>query len=132
MTDPYWSNRTKMKGSKGTRVGVVGIRRFYDYEAMKEVLDGEEISLIVSGGAKGTDTLAERYAKEYNIPFIVHLPKWDKYGRAAGPIRNKLIVRDSDRIIAFWDGQSRGTKSTIELAEKAGKPVNIQLIVTPL
>ena len=47
------------------------------------------------------------------------------YGRSAGFKRNALIVAESDEVVAFWDMKSKGTKSTIDLATKAGKPVRI-------
>ena len=53
---------------------------------------------------------------------------WEKYGRAAGPKRNKKIAEISDYIICFWDGKSIGTKSLLSFAEKYGKPVKIKLI----
>jgi len=107
------------------KVGVVGSRSFSDYEFLKEMLQWHDIKLIVSGGAKGADQLAEKYAAERGIPTRIRKPNWDKHGRGAGFIRNKEIVETSDEIIAFWDGKSRGTKHTIGLAEDAGKPVHV-------
>ena len=92
---------------------------------MKMVLGWFEIDTIISGGAKGADKLAEKYALERGIPVTVHEPDWDLHGRSAGYIRNKLIVQDADEIIAFWDRHSKGTKHTIDIAEKANKPVHI-------
>jgi len=109
-------------------VGVVGSRTFFDYKLMREVLDQYEIDLIVSGGAKGADHLAERYAEEEGIEILVINAKWivdGKYLKAAGFIRNRDIVDASDMIIAFWDGKSKGTKHSIDLAQKAGKEVII-------
>jgi predicted Rossmann fold nucleotide-binding protein DprA/Smf involved in DNA uptake len=105
----------------GVKVGVVGSRNFDDYERMSQVLSDYDITTIVSGGAKGADSLAERYAKEKGIKLIVFKAEWDKYGRQAGFIRNRDIVSGSDMIIAFWDGQSRGTQHTISVATKRGK-----------
>jgi len=85
-----------------------------------------EITLeIVSGGAKGPDTFAEKFALINQIPTKIFLPDWDKHGKSAGFIRNKQIVDYSDMVIAFWDRKSKGTKSTIDLAIKQGKPVYI-------
>lgn len=103
------------------RYGVVGSRLFGDYELVCRVLDQHYISQIISGGAKGADSLGERYAIERCIPFLVYLPEWDKYGKKAGFIRNKLIVQSSDVIIAFWDGVSVGTGHTITHARKLNK-----------
>lgn len=112
--------------------GVVGCRKFTNYiwleQVLNEVHQRRPISLIVSGGAPGADTLAERWADERGIPKLIFPAEWEKYGKAAGPIRNKDIVANSDVIIAFWDGKSRGTASTIEIAKKAGKPVTVTSI----
>jgi predicted Rossmann fold nucleotide-binding protein DprA/Smf involved in DNA uptake len=78
---------------------------------------------IVSGGAKGADTIAESFAKVCRIPTKIFLPDWDKHGKAAGFIRNREIVDYCDMVIAFWDQKSKGTKNTIDTALKAGKPV---------
>jgi len=108
-------------------IGVVGSRKFTDYAKLEKVLDSlnkiRPISLIVSGGAEGADTLAEKWAEERGVPKLIFPAEWEKYGKAAGPIRNKDIVSNSDRIVAFWDGKTPGTASTVEISKKAGKPV---------
>lgn len=110
-------------------LGVVGSRNFSDYELLEQKLQEcnqlSPIKLIVSGGAKGADQLSERFAKENNIETLIFYPDWDKHGKRAGPIRNKQIIQHSDKIVAFWDGYSRGTKSSIDLAEKYNKPLEI-------
>jgi predicted Rossmann fold nucleotide-binding protein DprA/Smf involved in DNA uptake len=112
-------------------IGVVGSRTFNNYSLLKQVLDRfvlnveEKPLTIVSGGAKGADSLARRYCEEHNIQIVEFLPEWDKYGRGAGPIRNKKIVDYSDFIVAFWDGCSRGTASTIRFAKQMDKQVFI-------
>lgn len=105
------------------KLAIVGSRTFDDYALLKSSVDCFEISMIISGGAKGADALARRYAKEHNIPIKEHIPDWTKHGKAAGFIRNKLIIGDCDEVIAFWDGQSKGTQHDINLAQEAGKPV---------
>ena len=108
-------------------MAVVGSRTFNDYNLLKEKLDKQypNIQLIVSGGAQGADTFAERYAQEEGIPTLIIYPEWKKYGKAAGFIRNKDIVVASDTVVAFWDGLSKGTKNSIDHAKDLGK----QLIV---
>jgi len=93
---------------------------------VKEALRDLSITEIVSGGAKGADTLAEQFAKENNLPVKIFKPDWAKYGRGAGPVRNKQIVEYADKVIAFWDGESKGTKSSIDLAEKSGKLLTVK------
>jgi predicted Rossmann fold nucleotide-binding protein DprA/Smf involved in DNA uptake len=108
-------------------VAIVGGRDFDDYELFKTHVNGEKIKFksIVSGGARGVDTLAERYAKELRVPVNIYLPDWTKHGKAAGPIRNKQIIENADCVIAFWDEKSSGTRSSIKIAEDLGKPLTI-------
>ncbi len=105
---------------------IIGSRDFKDYKFLSALLDKiPNITKVVSGGARGADSLAERWAKEHNIEVLLFIPDWDQYGKAAGFIRNKDIVNNADRIIALWDGSSKGTKSSIDYAAKAGKRVLI-------
>lgn len=110
------------------KIAIIGSRSFQDYEMVKVVLSEYSPTQIISGGAKGADSLAERYANENRIEKVIFYPDWDLHGRAAGPIRNKLIVDAADLVLAFWDGASRGTKSSIDYANKTGKKLRIQQI----
>lgn len=87
---------------------------------------------IVSGGAKGADTYAKEYALKNGIPIIEFLPDYKKYGRKAPLIRNMQIVDNCDFLLAFWDGTSRGTKFTIDYAEKGGVPIQVIMITQSL
>ena len=109
------------------KAAVIGSRTFDDYCLLKKTLDElyPQIDLIVSGGASGADSLAERYAKEEGIRTLIFKPDWKKFGRAAGMIRNKDIVENSDIVIAFWDGVSRGSKNSIDYAIKLNKKLKI-------
>lgn len=104
---------------------VVGSRTYNNYGMMEAVLDKLDISYIVSGGAVGADTVAKLYAHQNYIRIVEFKPDWGQFGKRAGYIRNIKIVQEADEIVAFWDGESPGTKHTIELAKKAGKPVII-------
>lgn len=105
-------------------VGIVGSRGFTDEAFMEQMVEDavgiENIDCIVSGGAKGADSLGERLAIKHNIPTIIYKPNWLKYGKSAGMIRNKEIVEASDVVIAFWDGESKGTMNTIQTCMKQG------------
>lgn len=111
--------------NESVKLAVVGTRTFQNYALLCKTLDNYQISLIISGGAAGADKLAEIYAKEKNIPIKIYYPEWEKYGKSAGPIRNEFIVRESDCVIAFWDGISRGTLSSINICKKMNKPLTI-------
>lgn len=86
----------------------------------------ENVTEIISGGAKGIDTLAEEYADKHKLSKHIIRPEYQKYPRKSAPIiRNKLIVDQCDTLLAFWDKQSKGTLSTIQYANKVGKKVKI-------
>ena len=110
-------------------MAIVGSRNFKNYSAFKSIIEPiikrhDEIE-IVSGGARGVDELAKRYAKLNKIPYTEFLADWDEHGKAAGPIRNKQIAEYCDEAIAIPYGVSKGTYNTISLFVKAGKVVRI-------
>jgi hypothetical protein len=111
------------------KLGVVGSRSFRDYECMELELNvlskTFNIDTIVSGGAKGADSLSERWAKENGKKTEIYLADWVRFGKGAGMIRNRDIVSNSDIIIAFWDGVSNGTKNSIDRAKKRGIPLYV-------
>ncbi len=92
---------------------------------MCEVLDDLDISEIVSGGARGADSLARRYAQLRGIKLTEFLPDWKTLGRSAGILRNIKIIDSAERVVAFWNGTSRGTKHAISYAKAQKKPVKI-------
>lgn len=85
----------------------------------------EEVTEIVSGGAKGVDSSARQYALAHEIKLTEFLPEYARYGRAAPIKRNAAIVEYSDMVVAVWDGRSRGTKSVIELCRRRGVPIRV-------
>lgn len=115
------------------KVLVCGGRHFFDYSILSNVLDdcltkcnyGEEIE-IVSGGCKGADSLAERYANENNIAMKIFPANWTKYGKSAGPIRNKEMINYiknyNSIVVAFISKDSIGTKNTVKLAKANNIP----------
>jgi hypothetical protein len=105
------------------KLAIVGSRNFTNFEFLKQILQYHPCTQIISGGAKGADTLAKQYAAENGIPIKEFLPNWDKYGKSAGYRRNKQIVEACDELVAFWDGESKGTAHSIGIAEESGKPV---------
>ncbi len=107
------------------KLAVIGSRRLTNVSLDKYV--GEEVTEIVSGGAEGIDTCASEYAKIKAIKLTEFLPEYNLFGRAAPIVRNKKIVDYADKVIAFWDGKSKGTLSVINYAKKVGKPCEIVL-----
>ena len=86
----------------------------------------KETTLIISGGAKGIDTIAEKYADEHRISKLILLPQYNLYGKSAPIKRNEMMVNIADTVIIVWDGNSRGTKFTLQYSKKKNK--NIILI----
>ena len=107
------------------RVAIVGSRSFNDFSVLEHnvnsVITPNNISYIISGGANGTDSLAERYAQKYNIDTQIFKPEYKKYtGREkiAPLIRNRTIVENCDILIAFPTSDSRGTRHIINMSYK--------------
>lgn len=105
---------------------VAGGRGFTDKHLLTKTLDGALSSkdakniVIISGGAKGADSMAEKYAKGHDIKCLRVPARWDSEGKKAGYVRNREMLQFADALIAFWDGQSVGTKNMIEIAQEAG------------
>lgn len=105
------------------RVAVVGSRFYPDLDDVEHFLYSIPLSCsIVTGGAQGVDKKAERVAIQLGMKVTVFYPDWKGLGRSAGPIRNRNIVHNADVIVAFWDGSSKGTASTIAVARASDKP----------
>ena len=104
------------------KIAIVGSRDIVVADIGKYVSDGDE---IVSGGAVGVDACAAEYAKKHGIKLTVFLPQYARYGRAAPIVRNKEIVDYADRIVAFWNGKSKGTQSVIQYAKQREKPCEV-------
>lgn len=77
-------------------------------------------SAVVSGTARGADQYGENWAEENQIEIHRFPAEWEKYGKRAGPVRNKVMSENAEGLIAVWDGESRGTHSMIDLATKRG------------
>ena len=101
------------------KVAIIGSRQL-EIENLSEYIPLTTTE-IVSGGAKGIDTCAKKYAISANIKLTEFLPDYSKYGKSAPLYRNLKIIAYADEIIAFWDGKSRGTKFVIDNALKQNK-----------
>ena len=123
-------------GEKAYKIIVCGGRHFENYTLLETIMKNylDENSLdptdveIVSGHCQGADMLGERYAEEHGCALTVFRAEWKKYGKAAGPIRNKQMVdyianAEKKTVIAFVSENTRGTQNTVSYAKRAGIPV---------
>ncbi len=112
------------------KVIIAGPRTVNDYSLIPLAIRNAEkhgirIAEVVSGHARGVDTLGERYAKENGYPLKLFISEWRKYGKSAGPVRNVEMAGYSDALVAIWDGVSKGTKHMIETMRRSSKPVYV-------
>ena len=114
-----------MEAKQTFKVIVAGGRDFGDYGLLCQTCDRmlsqkhqTHDIVIISGTARGADTLGERYAQERGYAIERFPADWEHAGKSAGFIRNAQMASIADALIAFWDGQSRGTAHMIELARK--------------
>jgi len=135
------------------KIAIVGSRDFSDYQLLKQTVSDyiykmgskedcfaknciecdcnkipfycEDGITIISGGARGADSLAEKFADDFGMQMLIFLANWNLYGKSAGMIRNNDIIKNADVVFAFWDGQSRGTANSIKLAKEQNKKLYI-------
>lgn len=108
------------------KVAIVGSRDWPDAWAVIAYVNSlPEDTIVVSGGAKGVDTIAEKAARKRGLAVEIFMPDWATHGKAAGPIRNKQIIDAADRVVAFSFNNSKGTASSIDLAKAANKPLEV-------
>ena len=116
------------------KIAIVGTRNpGVSYQEWKSILltkiNTSQVSLIVSGGAKGIDTYAKLFAGRHHIPLKEYLPDYSKYGRKAPLCRNTQIVHEASTVIAFPSPDSKGTFHSIRKAERLSK--NLIIINIP-
>lgn len=106
-------------------IAIVGSRKYPFPAHVRDAVYSTAIdAVIVSGGARGVDTWAEEHAKKISRTTLIIRPNWS-LGKHAALLRNEEIVRQSDIVYAFWDGESRGTRHVANFAEKNGKAVYV-------
>jgi len=115
---------------------IAGSRNYNNYEEMEKTINyllknqkDKEIT-IISGGCSGADSLAERYAKKYNLKCEVIKAEWRKYGKSAGYIRNKKMhefIKDKPfrGCVCFWNETSKGTQQNFKLAKIYKTPLRV-------
>jgi len=106
------------------KVAVIGSRGLTVINDLGKYLP-EGTTEIVSGGARGIDTCAKEYAIAHGLKLTEFLPEYDLYGRAAPLKRNDTIIKYADTVLAFWDGESRGTAYVIRKCKETGKPCRV-------
>ena len=108
-------------GSRGWGTDREQVFKVYD-----RIGDLPRNATVIVGGASGADTLAADAALRRGNPVETHVPNWTKYGRRAGYLRNlAMLDREPDLVLAFWDGESKGTEHTIVEARKRSIPVEV-------
>ena len=109
---------------------IAGTRTFNDYLVLLQAIGriDWEITQVISGTAKGVDRLGERWAKKHNVPVERYFADWTTHRKRAGIIRNVLMVKKAEALLALWDGKSRGTDHIITIAREKGLRVYVQMI----
>ena len=102
---------------------IVGSRGIEKFDLSPYVSD--EVDTIISGGAVGIDSLAERYADEHRLSKYIIRPRYDLFGRAAPLRRNEQMVDMADAVLVIWDGRSKGTQYTLKYTKKKNKPTTL-------
>lgn len=113
------------------KVIIAGSRGFSNYPLLAETMDNLLRNIrvpitVVCGMARWADLLGEKYALDRGFQVQRYPADWDKYGKRAGYIRNEQMAQNADALVAFWDGESRGTKHMIDLAHRYGLKVRVK------
>ncbi len=113
------------------RVIIAGGRDFNNYALLEQTMDRllenvQDEIVVVCGMARGADSLGEQYAQSRGYTVYYYSAKWDIYGKSAGYRRNEKMAQNADALVAFWDGQSRGTKHMIDIANR--HKLNVRVI----
>ena len=102
---------------------IVGSRSITDFDLSLYI--PATVDTVISGGASGIDSLAEKYADLYRLSKYILRPRYDLYGRAAPLKRNEQMVDMADAVLIIWDGRSKGTQYTLKYAKKKNKPFEL-------
>lgn len=129
---------------KELRIIIAGGREFNDYDLLHDkvmeylasmddtdIINSPSQVKFISGTARGADTLGEQFAYRYGYDVKRFPADWNGLGKRAGYVRNEQMAKYASEgdnygvLIAFWDGQSRGTRHMIDLANKHGLEVHV-------
>jgi hypothetical protein len=114
------------------RTIIAGSRSCYDYDALCHAMTtcGWLPTVVLSGAARGVDTLGERWARQAGVALERYPAAWSRYGKPAGHIRNEEMAERADGLVALWDGASRGTRHMIETAYRRGLHCHVLIKVS--
>ncbi len=109
------------------RTIIAGSRNIIEYDILLSAIEelDFEITTVISGGAKGVDSLGEWFAEDNGIPFEVFPAEWDKFGRAAGYLRNVKMAENAEACLILWDGKSKGSLRMNNIAIQKGLKVHL-------
>ena len=123
---------SKKEKKENFKVVIAGSRGFSNYKLLKETCDKylrekkkTHNVVVISGHARGADSLGEKYASDEDLDLEIYPADWKKYGKSAGFMRNEQMADIADAVIAFWNGESHGTKHMIDIAEEKGLNVRV-------
>ena len=114
------------------KVIIAGSRGFSNYKLLREqcnkfLREKRKTSniIVVTGHARGADTLGEKYAQDEGFTLEIYPAQWKKFGKRAGYRRNEQMAEVADALIAFWDGSSKGTKHMIDIMNEKNLLVRV-------
>jgi hypothetical protein len=109
------------------RVLIYGSRTWTDHAAIKQVVGAlPRDAIVIHGGARGADSLADDAAFLWGLERKVFRADWQRHGKAAGPIRNQAMIDEGQPTRAYgfrMPGESRGTDDCTRRLKRAGIPV---------
>lgn len=116
------SVRLGSRAPNSMKTVIAGSRGINSYRLLKKAINEsgikDNITEVISGGARGVDRMGFLWAEEFHIPVAIFLPDWKRYGNRAGILRNIEMIDYADALIALWDGESKGTRHSIDYAIK--------------
>lgn len=112
------------------KVAIVGSRSINRINRLADYLP-PETTAIISGGARGVDTIAANFARQKGLDLIEFLPNYRSFGSSAPLVRNLEIIAAADLVLAFWDGRSRGTQFVVTHCRAKGVPVRLFRSIAP-
>jgi ABC-type branched-subunit amino acid transport system substrate-binding protein len=108
------------------RIAIVGSCDYRDLETVRRYIAALPDDAIVVSGAKGrVDEVAEEAAQARGLDTLIFPPDWDRKDNVSEQQWNRMIVKNADLVVAFWDGRSPGTAQVIEAARELGKRLEV-------